>query len=807
MLRLVLTLLLLLAAIQVPLLLLARLLAKRLRWEALLLGSLLPLALLAPWLPGDRVLAPTDQLREVLPGTDPRPLADPYRELNDIPYCLLPWELEVRHALAEHRLPLWSDLLDGGSSPWSNPQAQALSPVAMLARAVPIQSSLLASLALKLMVALQGAWVLCRLVGAGRPAAALGGASFALGGGILGWSLFPHSTVAAWAPWVVAATLQTVRRPGRGPLVALALATAALALSGQPEVAAGAVALAALVSVVLGRRRERLLRGVLAAALGGALGFALAAPQLVPFLLAARHSLRGAERMATVAPHVTPGAGAAAWFVEGGSKIFRAPASPLALGAPYGPQFLGPWAWPLALSAYTGLVALAGGLAVLGTRGRRRAAPFLLAWVATLILASRFVPLERAIFMVPLLRVPELSRYLPVGCLGLAVAAALGLDALLRARHRTSSAPGLLAATVATLALLPALILTPAASILGLALLVAAGLWLLAARRRRLGLACLGAALLLDLLPWARAQLPAARTGDFYPQTPTIATVARETADGRWRAAAEHLLVYPSLLTVYGVAEVRPHNPLASREQLAVLARGFGFAPGSAYHSYFASFGRVEHPLLDFLNVRIVISNVWEPPKHRLVKVAGPDRRGFVVYRNPRALPRWFLPVDAEPVSRRKVLPWIERLSDARRVALVAEEARGWRPAPRAWDPAAVRALSSRPGHLLLHVAGGGERLLATSLPGPAGWRAWGGGRALALLTVNAAFLGIRVPAGVDRVELRYTPPGLEAGAALALASLAALAAVALPGWLSLRPSWAAASRRGSGRSRAGSRA
>ncbi|HEV8241189.1 MAG TPA: YfhO family protein [Thermoanaerobaculia bacterium] len=780
------------AVLQVPLLLLARWLGQRLRVEAVALGWALPLLLLLPWLDGRHVLAPSQQLLTALPGTAPVAARDPHAELNDVVFCLIPWELEVRHALAAGRLPFWSDLVDGGNSPWSNPQAQPLSPVAMLARALPIQHSLLACLALKLLVAFQGAWVLCRLLGAGRGAAALGGGSFALGGGILGWSLFPHSTAAAWAPWVVAGVVVAMRRPRRQALVALALATAALLLSGQPEMAAFAIALAAFAGLWLAKKK-RLVRGVVAAALAGALGAALAAPHLVPFAAAARHSLRAGERLAAGPPHVESNRGAHGWFVEEGWQIFPGPFSPLVYGKPYGPTFGGPWAWPIGLSAYTGLVALACAAAALGGRRGRVAAPFLIAWLAALVLTSRFVPLEQLIFRIPPLRVPELSRLLAFGSLGLAVAAALGVEQLGRARRRVPLA------LLACAALLPALILTPRWEIVLLVVGTAAGVSLVAAHRARAGVALLAGVLLLDLVPWGRPQLPLDDAASFYPKTGTIRALKHELHGGPWRAVAEDLLVYPSLLTVYDVAELRTHNPLAPREQLAVLRRAFGFAPGSAHEIYFSRFGNVEHPLLDFLNTRVVLSNPYLSAKHRLRPVYGPDARAFLVLRNPDALPRWFLPTAAEVMPREKVLDWIAGMRDAKRVALVAEETRGWLPAPRPWQADAVKPLRGLMGDFELHVGGAGERLLATSLPGPRGWSARGGdGAALRTLTVDGAFVGVRVPPGIDRVRLRYLPPGLWPGVAAAALGALGLLLVAT----SSAPAWW----RGSARSRAGSR-
>ena len=782
--------------LQLPLLLLARWLGRSLRWEAVLLGWALPLLLLLPWLDGKRVLAPTGQLLEVLPGLQtPAPATlDPHRELNDIVYCLIPWELEVRHALAAARLPLWSDLVDGGSSPWSNPQAQALSPVAMLARALPIQHSLLGSLALKILVALQGAWVLCRRVGAGRGAAAIGGASFALGGAILGWSLFPHSTAAAWAPWVVAGVVVAMRRPRPRALVALALATAALLLSGQPEIAAGAVALAAFVGLWRAQARPR----------GPRRCWRRRSPACWAWRSRRRSSCPSPRRPGTACVPASgspagcrrsrPAAARAAGSSRRGGRSSRARFSPLVYGKPYGPTFGGPWAWPIALSAYTGLVALAAAAAAaLGRKRRRIAAPFLLTWVVALVLASRFVPLEQLLFRIPPLRVPELSRMLPFGCLGLAVAAALGVEQLRRARRRARAGRGRLRRVGAGAAAHAAMGRRRAG---GSSRRPGVGSWRCAASPpasrcsppRCSSTSCLGG---------GRSCRP--RTRRASTRSPArSAPSSAELRHGPWRAVAEDLLVYPSLLPVYGIADVRPHNPLAVREQLAVLGRAFGFAPGGAYESYFSRFGNVEHPLLDFLNVRVVLTNPYLPAKRRLERVYGPDPRVFEVMRNPDALPRWFLPTAAEAVPKRRVLDWIGGLVDARRVALLAEETHGWLPAPRAWQADAVRALREVPGDLELRVGGAGERLLATSLPGPRGWSARGGDGKLPLLTVNGAFLGVRVPAGVERVRLRYVPPGLWPGVALAVAGALGLLVVATRS----APAWS----RGSGRCRAGSR-
>ena len=187
------------------LVLVARGLGSRIPWRTAA-GSLgLVLLTLAPWLASGRLMAPVDEpVANNVPGAPVVPDPDRHGLYNDVALQLLPWEIEVRRAFASGRLPLWSDLLDGGSSPWVNPQVAVLSPIALLARLLPVEHFLLAALALKMLIASQGTWLLARRLGAGRTAAALAGAGFALGGAVMAWALFPLTSAAAWTPWLAA---------------------------------------------------------------------------------------------------------------------------------------------------------------------------------------------------------------------------------------------------------------------------------------------------------------------------------------------------------------------------------------------------------------------------------------------------------------------------------------------------------------------------------------------------------------------------------------------------------------------------
>jgi membrane protein YfhO len=782
---------------------LARCMSLALPWKIQAVGSCAPLALLLPLLAGHRLLAPTDApIPANLPDAPRVEQPDvAHGVFNDAILQLLPWEAEVRRGFAEGHLPLWSDLLDGGSSPWINPQAAVLSPIAMLGRLLPLEHFLLGMLAVKILLAFEGCWLLARALGAGRFSAVLGAGGFALGGPVLAWAVFPLSSVVAWSPWLVLATIRVVRRPSRRHVIAAALVFAALLLSGHPEIAVAECLLAAGLGMVAWRRRAGALLPLSAAALAATLGASLAACQLLPFLLVAPHSLRASHGGSMAATTAATVSGSSPFFPPGQERLFLGVLSPWAFGRPFHEPFTGPGNWPIAAGGYLGLVALAGMAAALGSRRRRLVLALCGLALGLLLVAARFLPCRWLLGLLPLGGALAVDRFLPAAALPLALLAALGLDELVRrGRSAAASLAWMLAAASASLCV------RHDAALVGLWLLVVLGLLLarltytsytppaaapaaappVARRgtpgwtpgwRRAYGFGLLALASVLDLGSWGRDALPRGHRELFYPRTPLVTAIAGTLEGGPWRAVAGGFAVYPSLLPMYGIADVRIDNPLALAEQLRPLREIFDFRPeGRRYKS---GFRHLDHPFLDFLNVRAVIlaAPAAVPEKLELVN-AGASLR---VFRNPSALPRFFLPVGTELRGRHDALAGLQELRDARRVVLLREEVAGWRAPERPWAPAAVRILRARRGAVSLLLPADGEKLLATSLPFPAGWTAVAEGRALRRVLVNTAYLGIVVPPGVARVDLAFVPPGFRLGAvlsvlgALAISSLAAL--------------------------------
>ena len=726
----------------------------------------LPLAVVAPRLEGTEILAPTHALRGTTGVPDLGPGA--WDLLNDSVYQFLPWESEVRRAFAEGRLPLWSDRLQ--SSPWSNPQAQVLSPVALLARLFPLEHFLLAALAVKLLLAVDGAWALAAALGARWPFRALAATSFALGGGMMAWDVFPHSSALALVPWLAAAALRLARLAGRRLFAAAALATAALALGGHPEVAVAGGLFAALVALAGRRRRAPALPALARLAAAALAGLALAAPHVLPFFLETRESQRFAELAAAPAARADgPLTHVTGWFSGAHFAYLRSPLGPEVFGRPYFGEFRGPFNWVAAASGYAGLAALGGAAAALALGGvRRRALPLAGFALLALALAARFDPLIAAVDLVPGARAMAIERFLLPGTLALALAGALGAQALVR-QPRVAGWLALAAAAAASLGAAT----TPRTLAAWLLLAAAA---LTARRRPRLAALALALALAVDLLLFARDLVPAGSPLQLYPRSPLFAEIAARGGAEPFRVAALGHAAYPASLAPNGFEDVRVHDPLADQRYLDLTGAAFGFHPTTTL--YFAPFAHPEHPLADFLGLRFLFARPEDPAPPGWARLEAAGEPGWVAWENRGALPRVFLPDRVDRVPGAGLARAAAGLDSGRAPLVAAESAPPWlaggalrRPEDRA------RLVAHRDGRLEVELELAEAGPVATSLLEPEGWRVEANGARLESLPLfGGAFFGFRAPAGASRIVLRYRPPGLVPGAALAALAFAGLA-------------------------------
>ena len=202
----------------------------------------LPLLVPAPALLAGRDLSTADILLRSYLFADVRP-AQFVGPANDLPgdpvQQFIPWHGLVTGELLDGRMPLWTPHTLAGSPLLGNSQSAAFDPLSspdLLAREHPSRATVWVAL-LRMWVAGIGAYFLARRLGGSSAAAALAGMAYGSGGFTLVWLLFPHTSSSAWFSWAVLAAEAMAARRGPGPTVAVALALAAGAFGGHPEVA------------------------------------------------------------------------------------------------------------------------------------------------------------------------------------------------------------------------------------------------------------------------------------------------------------------------------------------------------------------------------------------------------------------------------------------------------------------------------------------------------------------------------------------------------------------------------------------
>ncbi len=560
-----------------------------------------------------------------------------------------------------------------------------------------------------------------------------------------------------------------MRRPQWRYLVAASLLTTTLAVSGHPETAAAAGILAVVFGLTLGRRGRDYLRGVGAAALAAALGLGVAAPLVVPFT----HAMLRASRVDESSVRPLPGKefvwnAPKTWFVGETQRILLQPANPRGAGTPYFDRSPAPLPWPVTGSLYCGIAIFLGAAVALVQR-RRRTVPLFVFCAVGCFLSARPIPVELVLLSIPGINIIVFNRILPVVALCLCLVGALGLGRLLSGRPGRNSVLAAVGAAVASV------FVAPSAALVILWMLLIAAL-LVARWRPPVGLAAVTFVVLVDLVPWARGMLPVGRAELFYPPTAVTEELVRETRrDGPWRVVGEGTAYYPSSLAMHELEDVRYHNPLVPQAYARVLSEVFGF---HERREYFSEFRVIDHPLLDFLNVRFVAIRGGGRRPPGLLRPRSPVK-GVRLAKNPGALRRFFVAPSAEVVPRDDVVASVVGLADARRVVVAAEDVGEWHPPQRPWMPAAVRVAHLSQGNIELTLPRRGEKLLATSLTVPDGWKATGDERPLKTLIVNGAFLGVVVPDGVEAVRLRFIPTGLWLGFGLCVLSIGILVVLA----------------------------
>ncbi len=242
-------------------------------------------------------IGPVDQVAHMAPWNAPAPAA-PWDVLQaDGVLQFLPWRDMVFKSWGRGELPSWNPYELAGTPLLANSQSGAAYPphilVGVLHLPTPLGMTLLAWLHLAL--AGLGVSLLTRRLGGSDTGGAIAGLSFTLSAFLLSWTALPSviETV-AWIPWCLVAVTALIDgetfRPRLRAAAGLALATGMMVLAGHLQfVAYGCLAIGifAVGRAIMHRPRVSVrsgLVGLALAMLGVAVGFGLAAPQLLPVL-------------------------------------------------------------------------------------------------------------------------------------------------------------------------------------------------------------------------------------------------------------------------------------------------------------------------------------------------------------------------------------------------------------------------------------------------------------------------------------------------------------------------------------------
>ena len=497
--------------------------------------------------------------------------------LNDVVLQFLPWREAARRAILNGEPPFLDRGSAGGSPLWANFQLAILYPVTLLGMPFPTFVWPLFAAASKLLIALYGTYFFLRRT-VGQQASLFGAIAYGFGSFTIAFLLYPITNVTVLLPWV----LWAIDRGRFGAAVAVAAITIT---AGHPESALHALLVAVPYALW---RAPRSTPKLIGAAIVATL---LAAPAWLPFamLLPDSQRLRDIDDQ----PHIL----ASAPF---GADTLVPFVIPNYFGNPRIHNYRHAINFNELCTVYTGLVTLAFACAALFAPTRRTRF-----WLAVLIGASAlaFAPaaLQRVISEIPLLGITANARMRFVVTFALAVLAAEAIDAwsVERVRRVARMAALALAVLVAVVAVLS----YPVFAQVGIRRLVffteiaaLASVAILALRPR---MTVITALLFVDLASVMMLYNPATPRAWYYP--PAVAIQQAKPA----RVAGVGLAFQPNAATMYGLEDIRPHDPLAWYPYVRFLETN-----GFNRHEYFGRFATMPpRPMLQFLGVTHVFTD------------------------------------------------------------------------------------------------------------------------------------------------------------------------------------------------------
>jgi hypothetical protein len=703
-------------------------------------------------------------------------------QLNDLALQIVPWAHQVREGWKSFHPPLWNAFSAAGYPLLASAQASALSPLRILGLPLSLAHAMSFEAAMKVLIALTFTFLWCRRRGYSELASAAGAVAFGFSTFIIVWLHFPLITTACLVPAVFYLLDLLAERVTYARFVALSVIGAIMLFGGHPETVAHTGFLAALYVlwvVVVERGKARLLAAIAGAS---AITILLAAPFLAPFAEAITKSKRYQELETRVdTPKVE--------YSDWPSAILLA--SPNFHGQlPF--EGWGP-AHAESISGFAGILGIAAWLAVAAhvvraRKWRSHETFFVLAAVIATGIILDWPGIGDAFHL--LFRLAANGRVRLLLVLLLAVLTACAVD--LFQRDRRSVLIGLLGASALLLVALhtsmfwngyqrdtAVLAMLPSVAVL----LVALGTVLsqfIPRARDELHLCALLVAIIAELWIAGRDWNPVVSDKWMYPKTPMLRALDDLPQDGPFRIVANSGTFFPNTSAVYGYEDVRAHDPMTNGRYVGLLSHVVEYDPTE----YFARWPDFEHPLLDYLNVRYVLTSArGELAAKFVMRYDGSDGR---IFENSEMRPRFFAVPNVVIEFRDAVYATrLKETRDWRNTALLESltvetpQMRDdfFKPRPPDAPRAVAEIRESTPTDYRLHVRAPRWTLVVSSVPWWPGWKVERNGARVQPIRVNGAFLGFAVPPGELDVRVWYDPWTFRFGSIVAGVTLAGLIA------------------------------
>jgi hypothetical protein len=720
-------------------------------------------------------------------------------ELNDLPMQIVPWMHQVRESWKSLTPPLWNHFSGGGYPLLGNGQSSAFSLLHFLTLPLSLGHAVSAEAAMKVLIALTFTFLYCRrrysLLGS-----TIAAVTFGFGGFITGWLHFPMVTAACLAPAVLYAIDLLAEQRTRGRFLFAALLWTQLLFAGHPETAAHLFWLGAVYTLWLIVGEKKTWRMLLTLCSALTISALLAAPYLAPLLETMPKSKRVAElKERPVTAEDLP-------YTDRNCAIVM-----------FQPHFFGnvPWekAWGPAdtepLGGFPGMFGwvawIAVGLhAIFKRQWRSREMFFALLTLFILGVIYSWPGIGESFHLMMPIAAHARARMLFTLLCAIQTAAAMDLV------RRTPMLLAVLAAAcmlflllripmqfpyrfdTAVLGMLPGIVVLIAAVILA-GTTGSQPVDQTDGLRARLPRLALLAVVIADLFLVGRDRSMPLPERMLYPKTPMIAKLqelaARTPKNEPFRITGIGPQFFPNLNAIYGLEDIRAHDPMSNARYLAFLKLTADYEPWN----YFAFLNDPNKSVFDFLNVRYVALSPGAPiadPERYPIVYDGPDGR---IVENRDVLPRFYAVRNVLLEYRDEIrFPQLRAHHEWASTAILERFETGdaqqrddfFKPRPADAPLAVAKIVNATPTDFRIQTDAPRWSLIVSSMPSWPGWKVSVNGKRVEPIRVNAAFLGFAVPPGNSDVRVWYSPMSFWAGVWVSLGTMivwsAAAAAAAL---------------------------